>query len=89
MTTEKLQRDFTLDPCDDIKKQMETSFCMLLKTDESSGSRLYKIVYGFVIYNGFKNELWKIKAESYPKIEDMSRVREYAEKQFERLIKKS
>ena len=88
MTTEKLPRDPSLDPRDDVKKQLQTSYCNLLKTDEESGSKLYKIMYGFIIYNGFKDDLWKIHAESYPMIEDLHRVQEYAEKQFERLIKK-
>lgn len=89
MKTTKMPRDSSLDPRDDVKKQLETSYCNLLKTDEESGSKLYKIVYGFIIYNGFKNELWKIDAEVCPIIEDLHKVREYAEIQFERLIKKS
>ena len=88
MKTSKMDRDSSLSPCADVMKQLQTSFCKLVVEDEQSGSKLYKIVYGFVIYNGFKNELWKINAESFPVIDDLNKVQEYAIKQFERLTKK-
>lgn len=88
MKFNKLPRETALDPMDNIKKHFQTSFCNLLKTDVESGSKLYKIVYGFVIYNAVKNELWEIKAESYPNIDNLRSVQEYAEKQFEKLIQK-
>ena len=83
-----MPRDTSLDPRADVMKQLQTSYCNLLKTDEQSGSQLYKIVYGFIIYNGFKNEIWKIDAESYPMIEDLHKVQEYATIQFEKLTQK-
>lgn len=88
MKTSKMPRDTSLDPRADVMKQLQTSYCNLLKTDEQSGSQLYKIVYGFVIYNGFKNELWQIRAEACPMIEDLYKVQEYAEIQFKKLCAK-
>ena len=87
MTTQKLPRDKSRSPEEDVQIQLQTSFCKLLKYDETSGSKLFQIVYGFIIYNGQKDELWKIKAESVKFIEPMSEVREYAERQFNLLLK--
>lgn len=87
MTTKKLPRDKTRSPEVDIQIQLQTSFCKLLKYDETSGSKLFQIVYGFIIYNGQKDELWQINAESVKFIEPIPTVLEYAEKQYDLLIK--
>lgn len=86
MTTKKLPRDKTRSPDVDVQIQLQTSFCKVLKTDEASGSVLYQITYGFIIYNGQKDELWQIDAECVRFIEPMAIVRDYAEKQFNLLI---
>lgn len=87
MTTRKLPRDKSRSPEEDVQIQLQTSFCKLLKYDEASGSKLFQIVYGFIIYNGQKDELWQIDAECVKFIESMQVVREYAERQFDLLIK--
>lgn len=87
MKTRKLLRDNSRSPEVDIQIQLQTSFCKLLKYDETSGSKLFQIVYGFIIYNGQKDELWRIDAECVKFIEPMATVRDYAEKQFDLLIK--
>lgn len=88
MTTVKMQRDSSLTPEDDIKKQLQTSFCNVLEKDENTGSILFRIVYGFIIYNGMKDDLWRIKADCMPVIDNMAQVQRYAEKQFKLLLNK-
>ena len=89
MKIEKMPRESTLSPQEDIKKQLQTSFCNVIKSDEQTGSILFQVVYGFIIYNGKKNDLWHIKAECQKDhIDTMPIVREYAEKQFKLLTEK-